>query len=277
MSAPSSPGGVRTVQASRSVATTASAPASWAAAMAAEGSRTCARRRGVLHQHAVGLGQVGGGDVVDHVDADADGVGPGLHHGDGLRERVGGDHEARAVALGHQAGAHGHGLGGGCALVEQRRVGQLGAGEVGDHGLEVQQRLETALGDLGLVRRVGGVPGRVLEDVAADHRRRVGAVVAESDHRATHDVAVGQRPQIGQHGHFRAGRRQVERIGLADRCRHGLVDELSRGCRPPPPSACGRRRRDVARCGVGGTSWGKGSRRSPGTRRCRTAPSVPVT
>ena len=32
-------------------------------------------------------------------------------------------------------------------------------GEVADHGLEVEQRLEPALGDLRLVRRVGGVPG----------------------------------------------------------------------------------------------------------------------
>ena len=43
-------------------------------------------------------------------------------------------------------------------LVEQRGVGDVEAGQVGDHGLEIEQRLQPALGDLGLVGRVGGVP-----------------------------------------------------------------------------------------------------------------------
>ena len=52
-----------------------------------------------------------------------------------------------------------HRLGRGGALVEQRGVGGGQPGQVADHGLEVEQRLEPALGDLRLVRRVGGVPG----------------------------------------------------------------------------------------------------------------------
>ena len=67
---------------------------------------------------------------------------------------------------------HRHGLGGGGGLVEQRGVGELQAGQVDDHRLEVEQRLEPALADLGLVGRVGGVPARVLQHVALDHRRR---------------------------------------------------------------------------------------------------------
>ena len=65
-----------------------------------------------------------------------------------------------------------HRLGRGGGLVEHRRVGDGHAGEVGDHGLEVEQRFHAALRDLGLVGRVGGVPGRVLEDVAQDDARR---------------------------------------------------------------------------------------------------------
>ena len=57
-----------------------------------------------------------------------------------------------------------------------------------DHRLEVQQRLEPALADLRLVRRVRGVPGRVLQHVAADHRRGERAVVAQADHRARDGV-----------------------------------------------------------------------------------------
>ena len=73
------------------------------------------------------------------------------------------------------ATAHVHGLGRGGRLVEQRGVGDRQAGQVGDHGLEVEQRLEPALGDLRLVGRVLGVPARVLQDVALDHRRAPGS------------------------------------------------------------------------------------------------------
>src|SRR5690606_41717883 len=45
-------------------------------------------------------------------------------------------------------------------------------GEVADHGLEVEQGFEPALADLRLIRRVRRVPGRVLQDVALDHRRQ---------------------------------------------------------------------------------------------------------
>ncbi len=84
-----------------------------------------------------------------------------------------------------------HRLGGRGPLVEQRGVGGRQAGEVADDGLEVDQGLEAALGDLGLVGRVGGVPARVLEHVAPDHGRGDRGVVAEPDHRLA--GAVGRR------------------------------------------------------------------------------------
>ena len=84
------------------------------------------------------------------------------------------------AGLRHRA-AQRHRLGGGRGLVEQRRVGERQAGEVGDHRLEVEQRLEPALRDLGLVGRVLRVPARVLEDVAQDDGRRVAVVVAHAD------------------------------------------------------------------------------------------------
>ena len=52
-----------------------------------------------------------------------------------------------------------HRLGGRGRLVEHGGAGDRQPGEVGDHRLEVEQRLEPALADLGLVGRVGGVPG----------------------------------------------------------------------------------------------------------------------
>ena len=58
------------------------------------------------------------------------------------------------------------------------------------HRLEVEQRLETALGDLSLIRRVRRVPARVLEHVPQDDGRRDGVVVAEADVAAEHAGCV---------------------------------------------------------------------------------------
>ena len=68
--------------------------------------------------------------------------------------QVSDDEEGAAVLSPLGAQRQGHGLGGGGALVEQRGVGDLQAGEVDHHGLEVEQRLQPALGDLRLVGRV---------------------------------------------------------------------------------------------------------------------------
>ena len=99
---------------------------------------------GVLHQHAAQLavGQAVGEVGDDHLDAHR--LGAGAHHLDGLRQRVGVDHE-RAGRLAVGAAYQRHRLGGGGALVEQRGVGGRQPGEVADHGLEVEQRLEPAL------------------------------------------------------------------------------------------------------------------------------------
>ncbi len=150
-----------------------------------------------------------------------------LHDVDGLRVRVGVDEEDHS-RLGIDAVEHCHRLGRGRAFVEQRHVGEVHAGEVGDHRLEVQQRFEPALADLGLVRRVRGVPGRVLEHVAQDHGRRDRVVVAETDQRGEHLVAVGQRPQLLERLRLRPRLGHRERRQFADdrrhRCGHELVE-----------------------------------------------------
>ena len=61
--------------------------------------------------------------------------------------------------------AHAHRLGGGGRLVEKRGVGQSHAGEVSHHGLEVQQRLQSSLRYLSLVRCVRSVPARILKNL----------------------------------------------------------------------------------------------------------------
>ena len=82
--------------------------------------------------------------VADH-HLDAQRLGTGAQHVEGLRVAMAGGEECLAGAVLRQALAEGHGLGGGGRLVEHRGVGDRQAGEVADQGLEVQQRLQAAL------------------------------------------------------------------------------------------------------------------------------------
>jgi hypothetical protein len=122
-----------------------------------------------------------------------------------------------------------HRLGGGGAFVQQRGVGDLHAGEIHAHLLEVDQRFHAALRDLGLVRRVGRVPRGVLEDVAQDDVRRVGAVVALADEAAEHLVAVGEGADLRQRLDLGDRLRQRQRRGRLDAGRDdGIGHRLQR-------------------------------------------------
>ena len=87
-------------------------------------------------------------------DLDLQWLGAGLDHGDRLRMAACGDEERVLARLAAHGVGQRHGFGGGGALVEQRGVGNVQAGEVADHRLEVDEGFETALGDFGLVRGV---------------------------------------------------------------------------------------------------------------------------
>ncbi len=126
---------------------------------------------------------------------------------------------------------HGHRLGRRRRLIQQRRVGDLHPRQVADHGLEVQQRLQPALRDLRLVRRVGGVPAGVFQHVSENHRRRNGAVVAHADQRLVQDVLCRQPTQLGQHARLVDRRRQIERGVAADRSGNGLCRQIRQACR----------------------------------------------
>ena len=102
-------------------------------------------------------------------------------------------------------------------FVEQRGIGDIEPGEIADHGLEVEQRLQPALADLRLIRRIGGVPGRVLQDVALDHRRQDGAGIALADQRGEHLVLRRQLAHMRQRLGFAQRRAEIERRLLPDR------------------------------------------------------------
>ena len=187
-------------------------------------------RARVLQQHAEqGAVRLAGdrlrGDVGDD-QVDAERFGPGTQHAQGLRQAVGVGEEH--VAPAGRAARQRHRLRGRGRLVQQRRPGHGQRRQAGDHRLEVQQGLQPALGDFRLVRRVGGVPARVLQHVPADDRRGDGAVVAEPDHGGQHLVAPGEAAQFGERGRLGQGRGQAERCG-AGRRGQGGPGELVQG------------------------------------------------
>ena len=83
-------------------------------------------------------------------------------------------------------------------FVEQRRRGDLHRRQIAHHRLEIEERFQPALRDLGLIRRVGRVPRRVFEEVSQNHARRDGAVVAHADERLEPLVLRGHRREAGR-------------------------------------------------------------------------------
>src|SRR6478735_6358267 len=210
MSAPHSPGGVTRVRARRSAAAETRAPCSWAAAVSVRKSRSSPSAPGYWTTTPKTSRPPAAARSASTLSTWA-------------RSAI-----ATSMPSGgaRRAAAHeGHRLGDRGGLVEERRAGDGEAGQVADDGLEVDKCLEPALGDLRLVRRVGGVPGGVLQDVALDHRRGHRAVVAEADHRAHQRVEAGQPAQLADHGALRRCGVEAQGPVRTDGAGYGDVDE----------------------------------------------------
>lgn len=94
-------------------------------------------------------------------------------------------------------GAHAHGFGGCCTLVEQGCIGHLQSSHLGHHRLEVEQGLQASLGDFRLIGRVLRGPARILEDVPHDGVRYMAIVVAQTDVRSPDLVHFGDAAYPG--------------------------------------------------------------------------------
>ena len=230
MSAPSSPGEAISVSASRSAATTASAPLACSAAIAGLQVAHRARCAGILQQAAEHFRviEIGEGIADDQIPAQR--LGAGAQHRERLRMHFRVDEERFCLRLRGALGER-HGLGGSRCLIEQRGVGDVEPGEVADHGLEIEQRLQPALADLRLIRRVGRVPGRALQNVALDHRGQDGAGIALADQRGEHLVLRGELAHMRQRLGFAERAPEIERRLLPDRGRQRLAHQLSEAVR----------------------------------------------
>ena len=92
--------------------------------------------------------------------------------------------------------------------------------------LEIEQSLKPALGNFGLIRRVGGVPARVFQYIAPNRLGRQCAVVAGADV-VTHDaVARSDLAQFSQRRSLGDGVGQGQWSAQTDRGRYGLLDQV---------------------------------------------------
>ena len=205
----------------------------------------------------------------DHLHFDAKRQGARLHHRDGLRVDVIGDHEnvplARSTRLGHV-----HGFGRGGALVEERGVGERQRGQVRDHGLEIEKRLETSLRDLRLVGRVLRVPAGILEDVAPDHGGSEATGVAHADERTPGLIGLRDLRDAGQKVALGQRRGQSQGAAKVNGGRDGFLDEgverggaqapsaWPRGPREREPRAFGKRvdGREIGELHWDSSGWG---------------------
>ena len=179
----------------------------------------------IVEQGGKHAGRIEVGHRIAGDDLETEGLGAGFEDGEGLGMTVGIDEKTIGLRLGDALG-HGHRFRRRRALVQERGVRDIEAGEITDRLLEVQQHFEPPLADLGLIGGVGSVPARIFQDIAQDHRGRDRAVIAHADHRGFLLVRVGQALQIVEHLALGPGRRKVECSLGSDRRRGHLVDEV---------------------------------------------------
>ena len=192
--------------------------------------------RGVVGKAALGAGILeqaadyrlieGEGGRRPHNDRDAASLGPGGDDGDGLRVASGVHQELLPGAWCGHAERHAHRLGGGGRLVEEGGVGHFEAGQVAHHRLEIEERLEPALGDLRLIGRVRGVPARVFEDVPLDDARDVAVGVSHAQEGPENSVGPGPFGQFGERLRLARGGRQIQRLAQPDVPGDQGVDQL---------------------------------------------------
>src|SRR6202011_1016681 len=79
--------------------------------------------------------------------------------------------DEKSFSIRNRGVAKRHRFGCGRRFIEHRRVGDLELSKIDNHRLKIEQRFEAALGQLGLVRRVSGVPAGIFENVPPNYRR----------------------------------------------------------------------------------------------------------
>ncbi len=170
--------------------------------------------------------------AVGHDQLDAHRLRPRPQHRERLRQHPRIDHEHLAGAPRRRTPRQQHRLGRRARLVQQARPRHRQARQIGDHRLEVQQRLQTPLADLRLIRRIRRIPRRILQHIAPDHRRHARPVIPQPDHRPHRPVLRRDRPQLRLRLGLRHRRRQAHRPRGTNQIRHAGVHQRLKARKP---------------------------------------------
>ena len=178
-----------------------------------------------------GVGEDGSNEVFAHdavanirdFDLELDGAGALSSHGKDLWMQAG--IQQNAPALLHRTRHEADGFGGGRGFVEKRGVCDGQAGEGLDHGLEIEQSLKAALGNLRLVGRVRGVPAGIFQQTAADDRRGQSIGISLAVERLQHDILRSVLAQLGLGIVLTQCIREVEGLSGADGGGEGGIDK----------------------------------------------------
>ncbi|KPX70433.1 Uncharacterized protein ALO35_04500 [Pseudomonas amygdali pv. lachrymans] len=182
-----------------------------------------------MQQRAKVIADVAQLGFVRHHNGNAQWLGTGTQHIKCLRVAVAGGEKLLAAFVLAQAFAKGHCFGSSGRFVEQGRVGNRQAGQVADQRLKIEQRLQTTLGNLRLIGRVGGVPGRVFQQIAQDRCRRVGVVVTLADVGLEQLILAGDGLDGRQRIGFALPGRQVQHAGALDAFRDNAFAQRFNG------------------------------------------------
>ena len=164
---------------------------------------------------------------LDPFENDLQGFCPGLQHRPGLGKHVVIHQESVGAGTTADPVTEAHGFCSCRRLIQQRSVSDRQTGEFADQRLEIEQSLQTALGDLGLIRGVSRVPGGVFKHMALDQRRRGRAVIAQADEGASGVIGCSDGAQMVQCRGFIAsvGQNISWRMGIKDVFRHHIRQE----------------------------------------------------
>lgn len=130
-----------------------------------------------------------------------------------------------------EASRHQHRFGRTGGAVIERGIGHVHAGDPGDLGLELEEHLQGALRNLGLVGRIGREPFRALDEMI-DRGRHMVAIGPGADEERTvarSMVLSGQRAHMSFDQKFRTVVRQVEAEALIGGFGHGAEQRIDIG------------------------------------------------
>jgi len=187
-------------------------------------------RRGILHQGAkdgdVELERL----VISQEDPNAQRTRPGPDHLNRLRVAGQGHKERARIPLVERL-THVHGFRRRSPLVQQRGIGDFQTGQISNHRLKIQQRFQTPLRDLRLIRRVLRVPARVLENIALNYRRRNAVVIPHAQEGTADLILGGDLFQSREYGALVIALWKPKGALQPDGPRYGLVDQGIQGCK----------------------------------------------